>query len=92
MYFLFFRFESSSVLTCYYQWNNIGAVSIGDRDAYDLTQNSTSAFPPEYYVKYLNREDVVSAIGAESSYYECPDGPYNKFVTTGDVREIRILQ
>ena len=75
------------VLTCCYQWANIGSLSIGNRDAYDLRQNSTAAFPPEYYVTYLNRADVMDAIGAGTNYYECPNGPYDRFTPTGDVRD-----
>ena len=67
------------------KWNNIGSVAIGNRDPYDLTQDSSASFPPEYYLNYLSEPSVVSAIGAQSTYTECADPPYNKFVTTGDV-------
>ncbi|KAJ7776908.1 alpha/beta-hydrolase [Mycena maculata] len=57
----------------------------GDRDPYDLRQSSAAAFPPEYYVTYLGRAAVRSAIGATASTYaECPDAPYDKFVPSGD--------
>jgi hypothetical protein len=42
-------------------------------------------FPPEYYVNYLSIPEVVSKIGAETTYEECPDAPYELFLKTGDV-------
>ena len=86
-----FCFSCSSAppaLTCCYQANNVENLAVGNRDAYDLRQNSTAAFPPPYYLTYLNRTDVISAIGAKSNYSECPDGPYDKFTQTGDVRDL----
>ncbi|KAF7304306.1 hypothetical protein HMN09_00832400 [Mycena chlorophos] len=59
--------------------------AVGNRDPYDLSQSSAAAFPPEYYVNYLGLSSVTKAIGAtSSSYSECPDAPYNKFVPSGD--------
>ena len=58
---------------------------MGDRDSYDLRQNASSLFPPEYYVNYLREESVVKKIGAETRYRECPNAPYNLFEKTGDV-------
>ena len=65
--------------------SNIQAPAFGDRDPYDLRQNSSALFPPEYYVNYLTNPDVMSEIGAETTYQECPDAPYELFVPTGDV-------
>jgi hypothetical protein len=59
--------------------------AVGDRDPDDLRQNSSALFPPEYYTTYLALPEVLEKIGATSTYGECPDPPYNKFVKTGDV-------
>ncbi|KAG6380261.1 Alpha/Beta hydrolase protein [Boletus reticuloceps] len=67
-----------------YCGNNVYAPAIGNRDPYDLRQNSSALFPPEYYVTYLTNPEVMSMIGAESTYQECPDAPYELFVKTGD--------
>jgi carboxypeptidase C (cathepsin A) len=40
--------------------------------------------PPETYTTYLAEPAVTSAIGAQATYTECPDAPYNKFESTGD--------
>ncbi|KAF2111581.1 carboxypeptidase S1 [Lophiotrema nucula] len=53
-------------------------------DVYDIRAPSNDPEPPENYATYLTRSDVVKAIGAKSTYQECPDAPYNKFATTGD--------
>ncbi|KAF9224939.1 alpha/beta-hydrolase [Gyrodon lividus] len=58
--------------------------AIGDLDSYDLRQNSSSLFPPEYYVHYLRKKHVMKRIGAETKYEECPDAPYRPFEKTGD--------
>ncbi|KAJ7644874.1 alpha/beta-hydrolase [Roridomyces roridus] len=59
--------------------------AVGNRDAYDLRQGSDAPFPPEDYVDYLGLASVKKAIGAtSSSYSECPDAPYDKFLPSGD--------
>ena len=67
------------------QSDNVFIPAIGNRDANDLRQNASASFPPEYYVNFLSNPEVMSAIGAETTYQECPDGPYELFVKTGDV-------
>lgn len=63
-----------------------GAVEYGgvDFDVYDIRQPSADPFPPETYVAYLQRPDVMKAIGAQVTYGECPDEPYYKIANTGD--------
>ncbi|KAF4230986.1 hypothetical protein CNMCM6805_000509 [Aspergillus fumigatiaffinis] len=56
----------------------------GDFDVYDIRQPRNDPFPPQTYSTYLANADVVKAIGAQTKYQECPDGPYNKFSQTGD--------
>jgi carboxypeptidase C (cathepsin A) len=56
----------------------------GDWDVYDIRQPSNDPYPPETYATYLTSSAVVKAIGAKSSYTECPNGPYSKFSSTGD--------
>ncbi|KZP14955.1 alpha/beta-hydrolase [Athelia psychrophila] len=59
--------------------------AIGNLDPYDLRQNATAAFPPEYYVNYLGLSAVTKAIGATSSKYsECPEAPSDLFAKTSD--------
>lgn len=69
--------------TCY---NDIeGPLSeAGDFDVYDIREPSNDPYPPETYVSYLQSSSVMKAIGAQSTYQECPDAPYNKFASTGD--------
>jgi carboxypeptidase C (cathepsin A) len=69
--------------TCY---NDIeGPLSeVADFDVYDIREPSADPYPPETYVNYLQSSAVMSAIGAKSTYAECPDAPYEKFANTGD--------
>jgi carboxypeptidase C (cathepsin A) len=69
--------------TCY---NDIeGPISnSGDFDVYDIREPSNDPYPPATYVSYLQSSDVMTAIGAQSNYSECPSAPYNKFSSTGD--------
>jgi carboxypeptidase C (cathepsin A) len=69
--------------TCY---NDIeGPLSeVADFDVYDIREPSADPYPPETYVSYLQSSAVMSAIGAKSTYAECPDAPYEKFANTGD--------
>lgn len=63
-----------------------GVVENGDIDfdVYDIRQPSVDPFPPETYVAYLQRPDIMKAIGAQVTYGECPDEPYYKIGNTGD--------
>ncbi|KIM43509.1 hypothetical protein M413DRAFT_68801 [Hebeloma cylindrosporum] len=63
---------------------NVFVPAVGDRDSDDLRQNSSALFPPEFYVNYLHTPAIQNKIGAETRYQECPDAPFNLFVTTGD--------
>ncbi|KAG1859207.1 Alpha/Beta hydrolase protein [Suillus subluteus] len=67
-----------------YCGNNVFTPAVGNYDSYDIRQNSPALFPPEYYVYYLQREDVMKKIGAHVKYEECSDPPYEQFVNTGD--------
>lgn len=58
--------------------------SVSDFDVYDIRAPSNDPNPPETYVTYLQSTAVMNAIGAKSTYQECPNAPYNKFATTGD--------
>ena len=57
---------------------------VADFDVYDIREPSKDPYPPETYVDYLQSSSVMSAIGAKSTYTECPDAPYEKFANTGD--------
>jgi carboxypeptidase C (cathepsin A) len=56
----------------------------GNFDVYDIREPSNDPYPPETYATYLQKSSVVKAIGAKSTYSECPAAPGNKFSTTGD--------
>lgn len=56
----------------------------GNWDVYDIREPSNDPYPPETYATYLTKSSVVKAIGAKSTYTECPNGPYDKFSSTGD--------
>lgn len=58
--------------------------SSGDFDVYDIREPSNDPYPPKTYSTYLSDPTVVKAIGARTNYQECPNGPYNKFASTGD--------
>ncbi|KIK29406.1 hypothetical protein PISMIDRAFT_480498 [Pisolithus microcarpus 441] len=57
---------------------------IGNYDPYDLRQNSTAFFPPQYYSEYLSIESVKKQIGAETAYTNCSNEAYFKIIKTGD--------
>ena len=54
-------------------------------DVYDVRQGSNDPYPPETYATYLQSASVRQAIGAQTTYQECPNGPYSKFSSTGDI-------
>jgi carboxypeptidase C (cathepsin A) len=54
---------------------------------YDVRGASNDPYPPETYVTYLSRADVKKAIGATSTYTECPEKVNQKFFTTGDCKK-----
>jgi hypothetical protein len=56
---------------------------VGNYDSYDLRQNSSALFPPEYYVDYLHNEYVMKQIGAQVIYEECQSD--DLFTNTGEV-------
>jgi carboxypeptidase C (cathepsin A) len=74
---------SSADTVCY---NNVeGPVENANNfDVYDVRAPSNDPNPPETYVTYLQSAAVVKAIGAKSTYAECPDAPYTKIINTGD--------
>ncbi|CRG90755.1 hypothetical protein PISL3812_07800 [Talaromyces islandicus] len=59
-------------------------IQAADFDVYDVREPSDDPYPPATYSDYLADSSVVKAIGAKSKYQECPNGPYNKFSSTGD--------
>lgn len=67
-----------------YQYIEGPLSEVADFDVYDIREPSNDPYPPETYVSYLQSSAVMSAIGAQSTYAECPDSPYEKFANTGD--------
>jgi hypothetical protein len=57
---------------------------MADFDVYDIRAPSNDPFPPSTYSSYLSSSAVMKAIGAQSTYGECPEGPYDKFIQSGD--------
>ncbi|KAK8075683.1 Carboxypeptidase s1 [Apiospora hydei] len=55
-----------------------------DFDTYDIRQPSKDPFPPNTYVDYLRRPDVMQKIGAKARYESCPNAPGVGFSRTGD--------
>ncbi|KAF3761952.1 putative carboxypeptidase S1 [Cryphonectria parasitica EP155] len=55
-------------------------------NVYDVLEprSDESTDPPETYADYLAESSVMTAIGAQTDYQECPTGPYAKIVATGD--------
>ncbi|KAI6002116.1 Alpha/Beta hydrolase protein [Pisolithus albus] len=64
--------------------NYVLTPAMGNYDPYDLRQNSTALFPPQYYSKYLSIESVKERIGAETTYTNCSGEAYSKIIKTGD--------
>jgi carboxypeptidase C (cathepsin A) len=60
-------------------------------DVYDIRQPSADPYPPSTYVSYLQSSAVMKAIGAQSTYQECPNAPYRKFSATGDGKIFALL-
>ncbi|KAH6645248.1 putative carboxypeptidase S1 [Truncatella angustata] len=55
-----------------------------DFDPYDIRSGSRDPNPPETYASYLARADVRKAIGAATTFKECPAKPGVGFSLTGD--------
>ncbi|KAF5309064.1 hypothetical protein D9619_013580 [Psilocybe cf. subviscida] len=64
--------------------NNVFSPAVGDRDSDDLRQNSSALFPSSFYQTLLRSPDIKAAIGANSTYHECANAPFNLFTKTGD--------
>ncbi|KII91592.1 hypothetical protein PLICRDRAFT_38372 [Plicaturopsis crispa FD-325 SS-3] len=64
--------------------DNVFVPAVGDRDSDDLRQNSSALFPSESYVNFLSLNSIKKKIGANSTYGECPDAPFELFEKTGD--------
>ncbi|KAM0595077.1 hypothetical protein ACHAP1_000564 [Verticillium nonalfalfae] len=58
--------------------------SLASFDVYDIRGPKNDPFPPETYLTYLQTPAVMKAIGAQTTYGECPDAPYTKFISSGD--------
>ena len=54
------------------------------RDEYDIRELTPDPFPPDYYVAYLQRADVLAAIGAYQNFTQGSEAVYEAFTATGD--------
>lgn len=68
---------------CYNQVENILDIIV-DRDEYDVRELQPDAFPPEFFVAYLNTPVVQQAIGAFVNYTESNAAVAAAFTSTGD--------
>ncbi|KAF7557505.1 hypothetical protein G7046_g6023 [Stylonectria norvegica] len=53
-------------------------------NVYDVRIGRDAVDPPDLYLDYITRKDVVKAIGARSSFSMCDQKVYNDMSTTGD--------
>ncbi|KAG1886806.1 Alpha/Beta hydrolase protein [Suillus subluteus] len=64
---------------------NVFMPAVGNYDGYDIRQNSSSLFPPAYFMYYLQREDVMKKIGARVKLeHACSNPSFKNFEKTGD--------
>ncbi|KAF2398799.1 putative carboxypeptidase S1 [Trichodelitschia bisporula] len=61
-------------------------LSRGNFDVYDVRTPPKSGFPPEMYIKYLQKSDIQQRIGAKKKYDECPNAPLRNFADFTDSR------
>ncbi|KAJ9301166.1 hypothetical protein DTO271G3_1301 [Paecilomyces variotii] len=59
-------------------------IDSADFDVYDIRQPSNDPYPPATYSSYLQKADVVKAIGAKTAHQECSFDVSSEFQTTGD--------
>ncbi|KAJ9194454.1 hypothetical protein DTO164E3_7339 [Paecilomyces variotii] len=59
-------------------------IDSADFDVYDVRQPSNDPYPPATYSSYLQKADVVKAIGAKTAYQECSYAVSSDFQGTGD--------
>ena len=62
------------------------------RDFYDIAANSTSAFPPNYMLGFLNERWVQAALGVPVNFTISSDAVYEAFASTGDYSRGGLLQ
>jgi carboxypeptidase C (cathepsin A) len=58
--------------------------TVSGRDEYDMRELTPDPFPYEFYVDYLNRPDVLAAIGAYTNFTEFSAQVGDNFYETGD--------
>ncbi|KAG0145712.1 hypothetical protein CROQUDRAFT_45412 [Cronartium quercuum f. sp. fusiforme G11] len=64
--------------------NEITDPLLGNQNEYFFPNNSTVNFPSLSFLTYLERPEVKGAIGANSKFDVCADGPYQQIKSTGD--------
>jgi carboxypeptidase D len=68
---------------CFEEVENLYDIYL-NRDEYDVRELMPDAFPPEFYVDYLNTAAVQAAIGAYVNFTESSTPVGNAFGSTGD--------
>lgn len=63
---------------------NLGIASGVDFNVYDVRIGRDDEDPPETFVDYITRTDVMEAIGAKTRFAQCDDIVYENMGTTGD--------
>lgn len=62
------------------------------RSVYDIAHLLPEAFPPSYYIEYLNSGPIQEAIGAALNYTDVSIPVYNAFQSTGDMERPGTLE
>lgn len=63
---------------------NLRIASKVDFNVYDVTLKESDEVPPDTYVDWLTREDVMDKIGAQTRFAECDETVYDMFTKSGD--------
>ncbi|RKL45680.1 Carboxypeptidase S1 [Fusarium proliferatum] len=65
-------------------YTNLEIAGRTDFNVYDVRIGRDDVDPPETFLEYLTRAEVMDAIGANTRFAECSDTVYANMATTGD--------
>ncbi|KAH6952759.1 hypothetical protein HG530_000637 [Fusarium avenaceum] len=65
-------------------FTNLEIASRTDFNVYDVRIGRDDVDPPENFLEYITRADIMDAIGANTRFTECSDTVFANMVTTGD--------
>ncbi|KAI5457689.1 Alpha/Beta hydrolase protein [Mariannaea sp. PMI_226] len=76
---------SSADATCNEQmYLNLQIASGVDFNVYDVLLKDADEVPPDNYLDWLTRKDIMNRIGARTRFAECDEIVYDNFTSTGD--------